>query len=100
MKKEGLAHTCTSTSDADSHASSVTQVWVVRLSEEADNARALIRASEQDKAQVENCCATHAVVHIAHRKVQKLLDAAVVVRTSVRQADRKHTAVTAPVFLL
>ena len=75
----------------------IADVGVVGLGQEEDNAGALLGDAQQQETQVEHSRPPHVIRHVAHGKVQQLLDGPVVCRAPVRHPDHKHAAIS--VFL-
>lgn len=83
---------CRGAGNAHGHRRPVSQVRVVRLGQQLDDARALLRHTQQHKPKVENSGAADVVADIRYGKVEQALDRRVVVSAAVRHPDGVHAA--------
>jgi len=85
--------TCSTAADAHSHGSPVAHMGIVGLTEQGNNARALLRHPQQYKAQAQDCCPPHIIRDITHSKVQQLLDCSIVCCATVGHPNDKHASI-------
>lgn len=87
--------TCSTTADTDSHGSTIAHMGVVGLTEQGDDAGALLWHTQQHKAQAQHCSSPHIIRDITDGKVQQLLDGSIVCCATVRHANHKHASIPA-----
>mmetsp|Transcript_21639 Transcript_21639/g.51697 ORF Transcript_21639/g.51697 Transcript_21639/m.51697 type:complete len:609 (-) Transcript_21639:893-2719(-) len=92
-QRHGLPHPRPGAGDRNGHGRAVAHVRVVRLGEEADDGRALVRRRREHKAEAHDRRAAHVVADVADGKVKELLDGRVVGCPRVGHADHKHPPV-------